>query len=78
MGRVLRVKEDGRLARFALLYVEGTFEDPDMGAYGDFVEEITDVADSVVMFSPRSSAARVCEYLCDLYPQPPLRLHVSK
>ena len=66
MGRVLRVKKDGRLARFALLYVEGTSEDPDMGAHGDFFEEITDVAEDVARFSPRSSATQVCECLCRL------------
>lgn len=36
MGRVLRKKEDGRLARFALLFVEGTSEDPGSGAHEDF------------------------------------------
>lgn len=77
MGRVLRVKEDGRLARFALLYVEGTSEDPDMGAHSDFVEEITDVADSVVRFSALTPAARVCEYICELYPQPLPGMRVS-
>lgn len=70
MGRVLRVKKDGRLARFALLYVEGTSEDPDMGAHGDFVEEITDVADRVERFGARAPAARLCESLCELYRQP--------
>ena len=67
MGRVLRVKKDARLARFALLYIEGTSEDPEKGAYGDFVEEITDVADSVVRFSASESAAQVCKFLCQLY-----------
>ena len=70
MGRVLRVKKDGRLARFALLYVEGTSEDPDMGAHGDFVEEITDVAVRVERFGTRAPATRLCESLCELYRQP--------
>lgn len=70
MGRVLRVKKDGRLARFALLYVEGTSEDSDMGAHGDFVEEITDVADRVERFGARAPATRLCESLCELYRQP--------
>ena len=34
MGRVLRPKNDGRLARFAVLYVQGTSEDPALGAHG--------------------------------------------
>jgi hypothetical protein len=48
-----------------------------MGAHGNFVEEITGVADSVVRFSARASAAQVCEYLCELYPQPLSGMHVS-
>ena len=47
MGRVLRPKNDGRLARFAVLYVQGTSEDPALGAHGTFLEEIVDAADSV-------------------------------
>lgn len=67
MGRVLRVKKDGRLARFALLYVEDTSEDPEIGAHEDFIEEITDVADSVVRFNSRASSSQICGFLCDMH-----------
>lgn len=50
MGRVLRRKRDGRLARFILLYVEGTSESPDNGAHESFLSEVTEVADEVRRF----------------------------
>ncbi len=56
MGRVLRKKPDGRRARFAVLFVEGTVEDPRRGAHGAFLDEIVDVADQVSCF-PASVAA---------------------
>jgi len=61
MGRVLRRKPDRRHARFAVLYVEATVEDPAEGAHETFLEEITDVADGVRTFQsdPVSLAAAV-------------------
>jgi superfamily II DNA or RNA helicase len=50
MGRVLRVKADGRLARFAVLFVQDTIEDPAHGAHESFLGEVTDVADEVRRF----------------------------
>jgi superfamily II DNA or RNA helicase len=50
MGRVLRRKTDGRRARFAVLFVEGTVEDPRLGAHEAFLREITDVADRVLCY----------------------------
>ncbi len=52
MGRVLRRKPDGRAARFAVLFVKGTVEDPRSGAHEAFLGEVTEVADSVTYFSP--------------------------
>lgn len=63
MGRVLRRKSDGRLARFALLYVEETSEDPRSGAHEEFIEEITKVACSVKEFDSRSSSEKICRQL---------------
>jgi superfamily II DNA or RNA helicase len=63
MGRVLRRKADGRRARFAVVFVEGTVEDPALGAHEAFLEEVTDVAESVSCFSaaiaPRRPGALV-------------------
>lgn len=50
MGRVLRKKPDGRRARVAVLFVEGTVEDPRYGAHEAFLGEIIDVADQVSFF----------------------------
>lgn len=63
MGRVLRRKQDGRLARFALLFVEETSEDPQTGAHEEFIEEITNVAHSVKAFGSRISSEKICRYL---------------
>jgi superfamily II DNA or RNA helicase len=61
MGRVLRRKPDGRLARFVVVSVEGTVEDPAHGAHANFLDEITTVADSLRSF-PAGSVADVCAF----------------
>ena len=78
MGRVLRLKNDGRIARFALLFVEGTSEDPDFGAHESFVEEVTKVAVSVKNFHYKSSAETICDYLIDPSLQKPIVLTSTK
>jgi superfamily II DNA or RNA helicase len=50
MGRVLRRKPDQRRARFAILFVEDTVEDPRLGAHEAFLSEIVDIADRVSCF----------------------------
>jgi superfamily II DNA or RNA helicase len=67
MGRVLRRKPDGRLARFVVLYVEGTTEDPASGAHETFIGEITDpsVAEQVRTFGSSSPFRDIVEYLND-------------
>jgi ERCC4-related helicase len=44
MGRIMRRKADGRDARFVILFVEGTDEDPREGAHEAFVGELVAVA----------------------------------
>lgn len=63
MGRVLRKKADGRLARFALLYVAGTSEDPDAGAHDTFLSDITSVARRVAHFRPGYNPADLEAFL---------------
>jgi superfamily II DNA or RNA helicase len=63
MGRVLRRKQDGRTARFALLFIEGTSEDPSTGAYEDFIDEITSVAKSCRTFAHHVPSRLICTYL---------------
>ena len=50
MGRILRLKTDGRKARFVIVFVAGTSEDPRQGAHGEFWNVVTDVASEVRMF----------------------------
>ena len=52
MGRVLRLKKDGRRARLVLLYVRGTSEDPagESRAHEAFFDAVTPMADAVADF----------------------------
>lgn len=63
MGRVLRRKEDGRLARIAILYLEGTTEDPACGAHEAFLSEVTSVAEDIDAFS-RDRLDDALAFLC--------------
>lgn len=47
LGRVLRVKADGREARLLIAHAVGTAEDPQRGGQADFLREVTDVAREV-------------------------------
>lgn len=63
MGRVLRRKEDGRLARIAILYLEGTTEDPACGAHEAFLSEVTSVAEDLDNF-PRDRLDDALAFMC--------------
>lgn len=63
MGRVLRCKRDGRRARFAVLFVEGTVEDPARGAHEGFLNEVTEVADAVRRFPAAEPRAELIRFL---------------
>lgn len=73
MGRVLRVKVDGRLARFAVLFAESTVEDPQNGAHEGFVAEVTSIAAAVRRFPSESPAGEVNEFLRALGTPDPAR-----
>ena len=47
LGRVLRLKDDGRAAHLMVAFATGTREDPAEGAQEDFLAEVTDVAASI-------------------------------
>ncbi len=47
LGRVVRLKRDGRRARFVILYVVGSVEDPESGSRDDFMSEVEEAANSV-------------------------------
>ncbi len=63
MGRVLRRKPDGRVARFAIIFVEGTIEDPDHDAHETFLGEILEVANDIQRFSPGHDKEALIEFL---------------
>ena len=46
MGRVLRLKQDGRHARFAIVFVKDTQEDPASGAHEAFFDQILNIAEA--------------------------------
>jgi superfamily II DNA or RNA helicase len=68
MGRVLRRKPDGRQARFAVLFVENTVEDPAHGAHEAFLDELVGVADAVRSFSADDPPAGPHEALRPSWP----------
>lgn len=69
MGRILRKKKDGRLARFAVLCVSGTREDPKVDGHEGFLGMIEDHADDCRTFGPRADASAICDYLNDWSPR---------
>ena len=68
MGRVLRRKPDGRLARFAVVFVEGTVEDPAYGAHEAFLGEVVDVAERISCFPAAVAAGQAGALLAALEP----------
>ena len=63
MGRVMRVKEDGRPARFAILFVKDTHEDPATGAHEAFFDQVLEIADEWKVFSAADSASELTRFL---------------
>lgn len=51
MGRIIRPKSDGRPASFLVMYAENTSEDPENGAHGTFLDQLTGIATQVVSVS---------------------------
>jgi RNA polymerase primary sigma factor len=63
MGRVLRLKADGRQARFVFVYVAGTSEDPTQGGHDAFWNEVLDIATSVDTFKLPKETRRLTRFL---------------
>ena len=63
MGRVLRLKQDERHAKFIITYVQGTSEDPQKGAHEAFLEQIEPVANEVENFNEKSSGRDIANFL---------------
>lgn len=54
MGRVIRLKPDGRSARIVILFAPGTPEDPNTGGYEAFIDEVRPFARSERQFSAKN------------------------
>jgi RNA polymerase primary sigma factor len=67
MGRVVRPKEDGRLARLAILFVEETSEDPEEGAHEDFTDVVSRAATDVRVFRSNTPAPMVNRFLSEMH-----------
>lgn len=63
MGRVMRKKPDGRLARFVLMYVRDTLEDPLQGAQESFFDEVLNIADADKRFNDSSLPKDIRRFL---------------
>jgi superfamily II DNA or RNA helicase len=63
MGRVMRRKADGRDARFIILYVNNTDEDPLRGAHELFIEELLAVARESSIFDLTSQVDEMRDFL---------------
>jgi superfamily II DNA or RNA helicase len=63
LGRVLRVKPDGREARLLLAHATGTAEDPARGGHGGFLDEVRDVAREVASFQLDREPAAIGAFL---------------
>jgi superfamily II DNA or RNA helicase len=63
LGRVLRVKADGREARLLLAHASGTAEDPARGGHADFLDDVREVAREVVDLDIATDPAAVADFL---------------
>jgi RNA polymerase primary sigma factor len=65
MGRVLRKKNDNRMARVVIIYVKNTSEDPALGAHETFIDMVVDAAEEIRYFDIYGIATPLCDYLND-------------
>jgi hypothetical protein len=59
----MRKKKDGRFARFAILYVKDTHEDPKKGAHEEFLDDVLEIADDSKHFKATSSPEKLRKFL---------------
>jgi superfamily II DNA or RNA helicase len=63
MGRVMRRKSDGRDARFVIVFVRDTDEDPRLGAHAAFVDDLVGVARESDLFDLPEQVDEFREFL---------------
>lgn len=79
LGRVIRLKSDNRRARFVILYVIGSVEDPATGNRDDFMDEVEDAASKVLLFDEWDSDTidDIWSGAADPWQRDETRLHVT-
>lgn len=63
LGRVLRLKPDGREAQLVLAHALDTAEDPDRGGHGGFLDEVRGVATSITPIEVDADPAALTRWL---------------
>ncbi|WP_336820105.1 DEAD/DEAH box helicase [Gordonia sp. MMO-8] len=63
IGRIIRLKKDGRAATFVILYVQGTIEDPAQGAHESFLEQLTAIADEQIDVPAAEAVSQLARWL---------------
>ncbi|MBC2639081.1 MULTISPECIES: DEAD/DEAH box helicase [unclassified Rhodococcus (in: high G+C Gram-positive bacteria)] len=63
MGRIIRPKQDGRHASFLVLFAKGSSEDPDLGAHGTFLEQLTGIASELITVDADQAADVLRDWL---------------
>jgi RNA polymerase primary sigma factor len=63
MGRVIRKKNDGRPAKFIIMYIKGTSEDPECGAQETFIDMITETDCNLGYFDWSNDPGELVEFL---------------
>ncbi|MEX2324183.1 MAG: DEAD/DEAH box helicase [Nitriliruptoraceae bacterium] len=63
LGRILRLKSDGRHARLVVVYAAATREDPGQGGHRAFLQAVQDSAESVVIWDAAKSLGQLPRWL---------------
>ncbi|GAA4479502.1 hypothetical protein GCM10023094_24750 [Rhodococcus olei] len=63
MGRIIRPKGDGRHGSFLVLYIGDSSEDPDRGAHGTFLEQLTEIASDLVTVDADEAPGLLADWL---------------
>lgn len=65
MGRIIRPKRDGREAKFLILYVRNTNEDPKFGIHETFLQEMKENAIDMIDFPDNATEKEVIDWYCN-------------
>lgn len=65
MGRIIRPKANANIARFIIIYVQNTNEDPEYGTHDSFLSEMIDHALDIHYFTEYSTAKEINEWFTE-------------